>query len=112
MCQTRGMSDPTTIRVVVAIAALATGAVFVAALRSALRGVRSRARELQGPALPEARVADRTARRWFRGRGRDRARAGAQLAQAAMLAVAITSVFVMSLCAVGIVGAIIFGVAR
>lgn len=82
--------------------------VFVAAYRFALRECAD-ARELAcGPDLPRAAI-HRGGARWLAGVHRQRALGSVRVLQAGFVAVGITSIFVMCLCGIGIVGLMIFG---
>ena len=81
---------------------------FASAFRFALREC-AESRELAcQPDIPRAAI-HAGAPRWRVGVHRQRALGGLRLLQAGFVAVGITSVFVMSMCMVGIVGLMVFG---
>jgi hypothetical protein len=83
--------------------------VFTAAFRFALRECSEPHRAIDRPVdIPRAAI-HTGGQRWTAGQGRQRALHSVRMLQAGFVAMGITSVFVMALCMVGIVGLMIFG---
>jgi hypothetical protein len=88
--------------------AAVVGGVFVLAFRFALREAAERAIGIE-PELPRAGLHVRAGRRWLRGARKQQIIAGFRLLHAAIVAFAITSVFIMFLCMVGVCVAMLLG---
>ncbi len=100
---------PSSLHFVLGAGCLAAVFVFAAAFRFALREHAEPHRGLlRPPELPRAAIHHGGAR-WTVGQQRQRALHGVRVLQAGFVAAGITSVFVMSLCMLGIVGVMILG---
>jgi len=97
-----------TIQWLLAGVAAVVGAVFILAFRFALREAAERAIGIE-PELPRAGLHARAGRRWQRGAHKQRLISAFRLLQAAIVAFAITSAFIMFLCMIGVCVAMLLG---
>lgn len=101
-----------TLETLAAFSLLVSASVFVAAFKFALREADRTSAHPFGPELPRAElhgVGMRSRNRWHHGASRQKLIRRVQVAQAVLVAIGITSVFIMFLCMAGIIGVMIVG---
>ena len=111
VCNNRGVSW-SILQTLFTTCALLAGVVFIAAFKFALRETTKTRVHSFEPEIPRAElhgVGRQPGNQWHRGAGKQKLIGQLQVAQAALVAIGITSIFVMFLCMTGIVTLMLFG---